>query len=120
MNQEMDILVKKYSPEILQDLDNTDLGTFREGFAEIHKKYQPLISKVNALVETPEYIHEMALLAEKYQNVPDAIHSKEYLEMYTQLIAKHIPEYAAYQEELKKMCDKCGQHVKKMSPPAHA
>lgn len=113
MNQEMDALLKKYPVENSPDWNTTNMSALREGFAEIHKKYQPLLIAVTALMETPEYIHEMALLAEKYQNTPDAIHSKEYLEAYTQLIAKNIPEYAVYQEELKKVGEKYSQQVKK-------
>ncbi|MBI5274161.1 MAG: AbrB/MazE/SpoVT family DNA-binding domain-containing protein [Chlamydiales bacterium] len=116
INQEMDALLKKYPAENAQDWDATNVSALREGFAEIHKKYEPLLIAVAALMETPEYIHEMALLAEKYQDAPDATHSKEYLEAYTQLVAKNIPEYAVYQDELKKMGEKYSQQAKKKMP----
>ncbi len=92
------------------------MGALRKEFAEIHKKYQPLLIAVSALMETPEYIHEMALMAEKYQDIPDTIRSKEYLEACAQLISKSMPEYAVYQDELKKVEEKYSQSMEKNVP----
>ena len=69
------------------------------------------------LNENPEYLHEQVLLAEKYQATKE---SKEYIEAYTQLIAKYIPEYAAYQEELKKVAEAFNPQAKPVAAPARA
>jgi hypothetical protein len=42
-------------------------------------------------------------IGEKYQPNKDETNPKKYFEAYTQLISKKIPEYAIYQEELKKV-----------------
>ena len=42
------------------------------------------------------------MLAEKYQVTKD---SPEYLKEHAQLIAKYVPDYAQYQEELKTVAE---------------
>lgn len=111
MKQEMDALFKKYLSANSQDLINGDV--LKKEFEGIHKKYQHVLTAVSGLMETPEYIHEMALLGEKHQNTTDAVHSNEYLKASAQLISKSIPEYATYQDELKKVGEKWNQKIEK-------
>lgn len=113
MKQEIDALLNKYAAANSQDWDLINRDVLRKEFEKIHRKYQHVLTAVSALMETPEYIHEMALLGEKHQNTPDAIHSKEYLKASAQLISKSIPEYAVYQDELKKVGEKWNHGVEK-------
>jgi hypothetical protein len=76
-------------------------GGFTHGvidFKKVHEKYQHLYEQLAALNNNPDYIHEMVLLAEKYQATKN---SPEYMQEYAALIARYIPEYANYQDELK-------------------
>jgi len=100
MHQEVDALVKKYVPT---DSDSANMGLLRTEFEKVHEKYRHLMQAVMKLNEDPEHIHEMMLLSEKYQTNNDGTNPKEYFEAYTQLISKKIPEYAIYQEEIKKV-----------------
>ncbi len=99
MHQEMDALLKKYSLNI----PDSNMKQLTAEFGKVHEKYKHLFKAVTALSETPEHIHEMMLLSEKYQLNKDAVPPKEYFEAYIQLISKDIPEYALYQDELKKV-----------------
>jgi antitoxin component of MazEF toxin-antitoxin module len=112
MNREIDAFVKKYSPE---QAHAVDMRACREDFAKVHGKYQHLLLAVSKLGENSEYLHEQMQLAEKYQATKE---SKEYFEAYTQLIVKYIPEYAAYQEELKKVAEAFNPQAKKIAAPA--
>lgn len=103
MNQEMNALLKKYAIANPQDLDTANISLLREEFTNVHGKYQHVLQAVARLSEDPEFIHEMMLLSEKYQIHKDPTASKEYFEAYTKLVSKTVPEYAAYQEELKKV-----------------
>ncbi len=100
MNQEMDALAKKYTPINSQ---HSNASLLREEFTKVHIKYGHVQKAVVKLTEDPEFIHEMVLLAEKYQSHKDKAYTKEYFEAYTQLVSKNIPEYATYQEELKRV-----------------
>lgn len=106
MNQEIDTLLKNCPTTTTTELDINNMVNLREEFTKIHKKYEKLLGEVSSLMSTTEYIHEMALLSEKYQNNPNAVQSQEYLEAHTQLIAKSLPEYLVYQNELKKVGSK--------------
>lgn len=100
MHQEIDALVKKYVPA---DSATANMDLLRAEFTKVHGKYSHLLQAVTKLNEDPEHIHEMMLLAEKYQINKDETNPKEYFEAHAQLISKKIPEYAVYQEELKKV-----------------
>lgn len=67
-------------------------------FKKVHEKYRHVLEQVIQLNENPEYIHESVLLAEKYQATKN---SPEYIQEHANLITRHIPEYAAYQNEIK-------------------
>ncbi len=100
LHQEMEALAKKYSP---QSGDESNTSFLIEEFRKVHEKYGHVMEAVALLNEDPEYIHEMMLLSEKYQGSKEASRSKEYFEAYAQIISKRIPEYEAYQQELKKV-----------------
>ncbi len=113
MGQELDALLKKYPTVNSQDGDSIDNGALRKEFAEVHKKYEHVLLAVSSLMETPEHIHEMALLGEEYQNNPRGINSKEYFEAYTKLTSKSIPEYADYLDEITKVGEKFASNKQK-------
>jgi len=114
MQQEIDAFVKKYSPEQAAAID---MRLITEEFKKAHMKYQHLFPQMMKLNENPEYLHEQVLLAEKYQATKE---SKEYIEAYTQLIIKYIPEYAAYQGELKKVAEAFNPQAKPVAAPMRA
>ena len=95
MQKAVNAFVKKYSPEAAQNLDTNAL---MEEFAKVHAKYGYLAPALNALNENQEYLHELMLLTEE-------ANSAEYLQARTKLIEKYLPEWAAYQEELKRVAD---------------
>lgn len=103
MYQEMDALAQEHvSPE--KNVANRE-GATKE-FAKVHAKYGHLAQAVESLNEDPEYVHEMVLLAEKYQTNKNTTNPKEYFEEYTKLISKYIPEYHLYGEEVKKVAER--------------
>lgn len=109
MYQELDTLVQEL---VSQDGDTTNRDGATSEFAKVHVKYAHMGEAVAALNEDPEYVHEMALLAEKYQT-KNATNPQEYFEEYTKLISKHLPEYAAYAEEVKKVAEQFNQTARK-------
>jgi len=115
MHQEIDALVKKCVP-MSSDTANMDL--LIPEFTKVHEKYRHLLQAVTTLNEDPEHIHEMVLLAEKYQTNKDEINQKEYFEAYIQLISKKIPEYAIYQEEIKKVGARFNKQTEETNAPA--
>lgn len=115
MHQEIDALVKKYVP---MGSDTANMDLFRTEFTKVHEKYRHLLQPITTLNEDPEHIHEMVLLAEKYQTNKDETNPKEYLEAYTQLISKKIPEYAIYQEEIKKVGERFNKQTEETKAPA--
>lgn len=64
---------------------------------KVHEKYAHLRPEILKLQENPDYINDLVMLSEKYQITKN---SPEYIKEYLKLIAKYIPEYAQYQEEL--------------------
>lgn len=104
LEQEMEILTKNYStPELekFQQMNNNFISSTLK-FKNIHEKYAHVRELVAQLHENPDYINESVHLAEKYQLTKN---SPEYIQEYNQLIAKFIPEYADYQDEIKKVAD---------------
>jgi antitoxin component of MazEF toxin-antitoxin module len=114
MHQEINALIKKYIP---MGANAANMDLLRTEFTKIHKKYKHLSQAVTTLNEDPEHIHEMMLLAEKYQTNKDETNPKEYFEAYTQLISKKIPEYAIYQKELKKAGARFNKQSKETKAP---
>lgn len=112
MNQEMDALIKKYA---ITNSREANISLLREEFTKVHAKYGHVLQAVAKLSEDPEFIHEMMLLSEKYQIHKDP---KEYSEAYIQLVSKKIPEYTAYQEELKKAGNQPDREAKETKVPA--
>lgn len=101
MDQEIQALVKKYSAGQYRASDLETGGSFTfamANFKRVHEKYRYVQELVMKLNENPEYINESVMLAEKYQVTKN---SPEYIKEYNQLIAKYVPDYAQYQEELK-------------------
>ena len=70
--------------------------------SELHNQYRYVQELVMKLNENPDYINESVLLAEKYQMTKN---SPEYLKEHAQLIAKYVPDYAKYQDELKSVAE---------------
>jgi len=99
---EMKALSEKHG--LLEDSTAFDHPT--EAFKKVHEKYSHVLQAVTKLSEDPEYIHETMLLAEKYQAGNNLTKPQEYFEACTQLTSKYIPEYASYQEELKKVAER--------------
>lgn len=101
MEKEVKELSEKYAIEEGKYLDKENRGIFSLSLVEfkrVHEKYAAVLQQVGQLQENPDYIHEAVLLAEKHnitKNTP------EYIEEYTRLVSKYIPEYATYQNELK-------------------
>jgi len=105
MDAEIKLLSQKYAVEGYRYEDKNNNGAFSAsllGFKRVHGKYQHLFPLLTALQENPDYIHESVVLAEKYQATKN---SPEYLKEYAELIARYIPEYAHYQEELKAVAE---------------
>ncbi len=99
MDQEMQVLTKKYATQELKKSPQSD-SAFSSSivkFKHVHEKYRHVQEQVMKLSENSDYINESVLLAEKYQVTKN---SPEYIQEYKQLIAKYIPEYAQYQEEI--------------------
>ena len=69
-----------------------------EAFKKVHEKYKEAHGKFAKLQENETYIHESVLLAEKYHNSRNSL---EYIKEFNDLIVCFIPEWAAYQEEVK-------------------
>lgn len=69
-------------------------------FNKVHAKYHHLRAQVSAIKKNPDYIHDSVLLAEKHPDTKSA----EYIKESNILIAKYIPEYGLYQEEMKTIC----------------
>ena len=108
MDQEMQVLTKKYATKELEEFrkPNSSFTSSVEKFKHVHEKYryvQELLVKLN---ENSDYINESVILAEKYHVTKN---SPEYMQEYNQLIAKYIPDYAQYQEEIKAV----GESLKK-------
>ncbi len=107
MENEIKEISQKYAPVEYQyrDVDNKGALTLAfDAFKKAHEKYAYLHPQIIQLNENQEYIHESVLLAEKYQSTKN---SPEYFKEYTELIAKYIPEYGTYQEEIKKISETC-------------
>lgn len=102
MYQELDKLIEEHC---LQGVNTANMDGATSAFAKVHEKYSHLSPALVALNENAEYVHEMVLLAEKYQINNNATPSAEYCEEYTKLISKYIPEYAAYGQEVKKIAE---------------
>lgn len=105
MDQDIQNISQKYVLEKYQSKDPDNGATFMVALADfkkVHEKYHHVLAYVAKLNENAEYIHESVLLAEKYQTTKN---SPEYFKEYTQLIAKYIPEYSAYQDELNKVAE---------------
>ena len=105
MDQEVQDISKKYAlPEHLyvHKKKETKLASSIHDFKKVHEKYRHVLHAVTQLNENHNYINESVLLAEKYQVTKN---SPEYLADYAQLISKYIPEYAHYQNELKKVSE---------------
>ena len=100
MDEEIEILNKKYATKELEKFrqSKSAFSTSVEKFKHIHEKYRYVQELVMKLNENPDYINESVLLAEKYQMTKN---SPEYIKEYNQLIAKYVPDYAKYQDELK-------------------
>ena len=118
MHQEIDALVKKYIPTTSHGWDTATMNLSIAEFTKVHEKYRHLLQAVTALNEDPQYTHEMVLLAEKYQISKGSTNPKEYFEAYAQLISKNIPEYAVYQEELKKVAERFSNRTEETKTPA--
>lgn len=103
---------KKYLPsDSIPGLSTMD--EMGEEFTKVHTKYKHVMLEIHKLQENPDYIHEMALLTEKYKNSDGGLKSQDYLEAYNQIISKRLPEYATYQNELKKVGEKYAPGQKK-------
>lgn len=107
MENEIKEISQKYAAEQYhyQDVDNKGALTLAiDAFKKVHDKYAHIMPQVLQLNENEQYIHESVLLAEKYQSTKN---SPEYLNEYVQLIAKYVPEYATYQDEIRKIGESC-------------
>ncbi len=99
MDKEIQILSKKYaSKETAKSQPDSSFVAQVEKFKSIHEKYRHVQEQIFKLNENPEYINESVILAEKYQMTKN---SREYINEHNQLIAKYIPEWQCYQDELK-------------------
>lgn len=102
MDQEMQALANKYATPELKKSQQSDSkfvsSVAIEKFRHVHEKYRHVQEMLMKLNENPDYIHESVMLAEKYHVTKN---SPEYIQEYKQLIAKYIPEYVQYQDELK-------------------
>jgi antitoxin component of MazEF toxin-antitoxin module len=101
MDQEVQMISQKYASPEYQYSDNENKGKLAramDSFKKVHKKYQHIAHATASLSENANYINESVLLAEKYQATKN---SPEYIQELTQLIAKHVPEYADYQNEIR-------------------
>lgn len=100
MDQEMNELTKKYATTELKQAQQlqTSFSSSVERFKQVHEKYRHIHDLFAKLNENPEYINESVLLAEKYSVTKN---SPEYVQEHSQLIAKYIPEWKCYQDELK-------------------
>ncbi len=96
MQQELLVLQQKYCPKSATDMEQMSLSVAE--FGKVHTQYQHVLRAMANLSQNPDYIHEMMLLAETYK---ESVNSKEHLDACLQLVVKYIPEYAAYQAELK-------------------
>lgn len=108
MDEEIEILNKKYATKELEEFRQTKslFASSVEKFKHVHEKYRYVQELVMKLNENPDYINESVMLAEKYHVTKN---SPEYMQEYNQLIAKYIPDYAQYQEEIKAV----GESLKK-------
>lgn len=104
MDKEIAAINKKYAPEEHQysDAQRGKFALSMTNFKKTHEKYRHVQEQVMKLNDNHDYIHESVLLAEKFHATKK---SPEYIQEYTQLITKYIPEYAEYQDELKKAAE---------------
>lgn len=107
MEEEIKEVSRQYASADYQYTDAENNGALTAAtvnFKKTHEKYGHLFPKLAQLQENPEYIHESALLAEKYQLTKN---SPAYMQEQVELIARYIPEYTAYQEEIKSIAENC-------------
>lgn len=107
MENEIKEISQKYAAEQhqYQDVDNKGALTLAiDAFKKVHDKYAHIMPQVLQLNENEQYVHESVLLAEKYHNTKN---SPECLNEYVQLIAKYVPEYGLYQDEIRKISQDC-------------
>jgi len=105
LEKEVKEISQKYAVEEYQYKDSNNKGALTLAmyeFKKVHEKYAHLRLPIIQLNENSEYIHESVLLAEKYNNAKNSL---QYVNEHIQLIAKYIPEYAAYQDEIKKVTE---------------
>ncbi len=104
MDKQIQALSQKYAPIDLQMTpEKTDkLGIAMQEFKKIHEKYSDIGMHVSKLQENADYINESVLLAEKYHALKDSI---DYIKEYSELIAKYVPEYKTYQDELRQTAE---------------
>jgi len=100
MDQQVQAISQKYASPEYQYTNNDNPGKLADSvelFRKIHEKYQHVMQAATEVNANPEYINESVLLAEKYQTNKN---STEYIQELQKLIAKYVPEYATYQNEL--------------------
>lgn len=105
LEKEVKEISQQYAPQEYQYKDPENKGALTlamHAFKKVHEKYAHLMLPIIQLNENSEYIHESVLLAEKYNHVKNSL---QYVNEHIQLIAKYIPEYAAYQDEIKKVTE---------------
>lgn len=99
MDKEIQAVSEQYElDEYLDKKSNTSIAVI--SFLKVHKKYHHVQLQVAKLQENHDFIHESVLIAEKYHATKDF---SEYAKEYTDLVSRFIPEYAAYQAELKEV-----------------
>jgi antitoxin component of MazEF toxin-antitoxin module len=105
MDHEIQTLSQKYTPWEQQYANKENKSTFAGAvmdFKRVHEKFQQVQQEVAKLHEDPTFIDESVMLAEEFKVTQNAT---EYINQLTALIAKYIPAYVAYQDELKKVAE---------------
>lgn len=93
MSPSLSMRPRIYSPESMQQL--------QDGYAAIFKKHTAVYGKFVQMTESPDFIHEMQLLTEKFE-----VNSPEYKNKMFAIRYKYVPEVQAMDEEMAELSTK--------------